>query len=342
MENRLFFLDFTRAIAILLIILFHYTSWLQKIVTGAEGRFVAFDLAGAIGVSLFVILSGASLQTSTQRNFAVSEFYRKRIVAIFPLFYVCYLAVLLVCAVLYGKVPFAGGKPAAFVLTIIGLDGFLAYAGKNYYLIGEWFLGFIIILYAVYPVIRYVFVKNRELTVIGAALLSSVAYLTYDFSMAVFRFPPIRLFEFVLGMYLLAHARFLLDMGWRRQLIVVAALAVLLAVLVRYWGGALPVRYIGLGIVTFLLLAVSSSAMTHPFVVGFFQFVSRYSYGAFLLHHVFLIRFIVANKENLTSGRAAVLYFLIALVCIFAAAWGLTRFTQRLLGHTPGGVRREA
>lgn len=342
MEHRLFFLDFTRAIAILLIILFHYTAWLQKIVTDAEGRFVAFDLAGAIGVSLFVILSGASLQTSTQRNFAVREFYRKRIVAIFPLFYVCYLTVLLVCAVLYGKVPFAGGQPAAFALTIVGLDGFLAYAGKNYYLIGEWFLGFIIILYAVYPVIRYFFVKNRELTLIGAALLSAATYLTYDFAMAVFRFPPIRIFEFVLGMYLLAHAHFLLDMGRRRQLVVVAALALLLAALVRYGGGSLPVRYIGLGIVTFLLLAISSRAMAHPFVVGFFRFISRYSYGAFLLHHVFLIKFIAANKANLTSGRAAVLYFLAALGCIFAASWGLTRFTQRLLGHQAGGARREA
>lgn len=154
-KSRLFYLDFTRAIAILLIIFFHYNVWLKRIVGDERVMVQSFDLAGSIGVSLFVILSGASLMASSKGSFTSLGFYKKRLLAIFPLFYVTYLAILLFYAVLYSKVPFSCKNPLAFLLTIVGMDGFLVYTIKNYYLIGEWFLGFIVIMYLFYPVVRY-------------------------------------------------------------------------------------------------------------------------------------------------------------------------------------------
>ncbi len=202
--NRLFYLDFIRSIAILGIIFFHYNVWLSQLVAGDMVLTQSFELGGSIGVSLFVILSGASLMAGgairTSRFSAIS-FYKKRFLAIFPLFYTSYLAMLLFYAVFFTSVPFTCNNPPVFLLTLAALDGFTVYAINNYYIIGEWFIGFIIIIYCAFPAIRYCFLKNMVLTLAGSALISFFSYSFYPFEMPIFRFPIIRLFEFVFGMF---------------------------------------------------------------------------------------------------------------------------------------------
>lgn len=58
--GRLFYLDCVRAIAILSIIISHYNVHLERIVSG-DYVFVNPHIEYGIGVSLFIILSGASL-----------------------------------------------------------------------------------------------------------------------------------------------------------------------------------------------------------------------------------------------------------------------------------------
>ena len=55
---------------------------------------------------------------------------------------------------------FYHGDISKIILTIIGLDGYLLYKIKTYYIVGEWFLGAIIIIYALYPILLYLITKN--------------------------------------------------------------------------------------------------------------------------------------------------------------------------------------
>ena len=59
---------------------------------------------------------------------------------------------------------FYSGHWTNLLFSVIGLDGYLAYRFKTYYLIGEWFLGAIIIIYIIYPLLS--FLMNINLLII--------------------------------------------------------------------------------------------------------------------------------------------------------------------------------
>ena len=78
--GRIFFLDVIRTVAIIFIILYHYLCAWQLVTIKTVT--VKFGFLGALGVSLFLILSGASLCTSTQKAFSIVTFYKKRFLSI--------------------------------------------------------------------------------------------------------------------------------------------------------------------------------------------------------------------------------------------------------------------
>ena len=51
-----------------------------------------------------------------------------------------------------------------FFFSLIGLDGYLSYRITTYFIVGEWFLGAIIIIYALYPLLLWFLNKNIFLT----------------------------------------------------------------------------------------------------------------------------------------------------------------------------------
>ena len=53
----------------------------------------------------------------------------------------------------------------------MGLDGYFSYETETYYLVGEWFLGALIIIYMLFPIILYLFRKSAAATTGGAAIL---------------------------------------------------------------------------------------------------------------------------------------------------------------------------
>jgi peptidoglycan/LPS O-acetylase OafA/YrhL len=160
-NSRYFPLDCIRALSILLIIFFHYNCATERFSTTNFVFFPAHVVTGNIGVSLFFLLSGASLMLSTQSNYSPISFYKKRIRSIFPLFWTTYILFVLSSVIIFHpNLSFHKKNPLTFALTILGLDGFLLYKIPNYYIIGEWFLGCILILYATFPVIRYLFNKG--------------------------------------------------------------------------------------------------------------------------------------------------------------------------------------
>jgi hypothetical protein len=77
---------------------------------------------GDVGISMFIIISGLSLVISTKDNndYVLSE---KRVLAIFPSFWISYLIVAALMLTIKGS--FVGdGHYWKFILSIIGLDGF--------------------------------------------------------------------------------------------------------------------------------------------------------------------------------------------------------------------------
>ena len=117
---------------------------------------------GFMFVTSFFCISGVVLYYNYPKIKSVKRFYFKRWKSIYPSYYICFLYFFLRTAFNLKKLFFKGHWSKIF-LTLIGMDGYLSYRIRTYYLIGEWFLGAIIIIYILYPLILCIVARNNLL-----------------------------------------------------------------------------------------------------------------------------------------------------------------------------------
>ena len=169
-KKRYFAYDLMRAAAMLLIVFYHMNcEWSARLM---ESPLVVTKIGmqgylGWQGVSLFILVSGAAQCISYERCSDLKTYYKKRWWSIFPSFYMAYF----VCYLMGG---FGGGVKLfdlSFLWTITGLDGYASLFGiQSHYLVGEWFIGMILVLYIVFPVL-YALVKRYPKPTLIAAIL---------------------------------------------------------------------------------------------------------------------------------------------------------------------------
>lgn len=144
---------FTRACCSIGIIFFHYFK-------KSNGNFKLLSKTsnasfGFIFVTSFFCISGTVLYYNYPKITSLKSFYFKRWKSIFPSFYICYFYYL-VKTVFSTKRLFFKDHWTRFFFTLIGMDHYLSYRFKTYSIIGEWFLGAIIIIYILYPLLSWI------------------------------------------------------------------------------------------------------------------------------------------------------------------------------------------
>lgn len=322
--KRLFFLDFIRAISVLMIILYHFDLQLLAQSSSANtvpGLVVFHQAIGDLGVTLFIMISGVALMTSTSARFSAIEFYKKRFLGIFPSYWIAYLAVGTALFVLRGG--WVGDHEHwKILLTITGFDGLTLYRVTNYYLIGEWFIGFILCMYLMFPILRRGIIERPVVTCAVAAVLFFVLHRNYDhlFVLNENRNPLVRLPEFLFG---LCFLRYVMRVERYAFGISIAALA-----LFAFWYPPVPIQFYGilLGITAFCTLAFIAEHVAFPTaVVKFVGSVAKYSFLAFLVHHQII--YVLLPRFDAAALTHAEVYVLFALVIAlsFAAAVALHR-----------------
>ncbi|CAN7433799.1 acyltransferase [Paraburkholderia hospita] len=323
-SKRLFFLDFIRAISVLMIILYHFD--LQLLAQSATavtvpGLVVFHQAIGDLGVTLFIMISGVALMTSTSAKFSAVEFYKKRFLGIYPSYWIAYLAVGTALFLLRG-IWVGDNQHWKIILTITGFDGLTLYRVPNYYLIGEWFIGFILCMYVMFPILRRGVLDHPLVTWAIALVLFVVLHRHYDqlFSLTENRNPLIRLPEFLFGLCFLRYVT-----RFERYAFGVSIAAL---VLFAFWYPPVPIQFYGilLGITGFCALAFIAENVSFPAsFVNFVGAVAKHSFLAFLVHHqiiyVLLPRF---NAAALTSAEVYVLFAVVVFLS-FAAAIALRR-----------------
>lgn len=96
-RERIFYLDFVRAVATISIIFTHYNALFiyntsipmpqKAILTMTVGNVYI----GSWGVSLFLIISGAALMYVYENELDVLKFWKKRFINIYPMFWIAYI-----------------------------------------------------------------------------------------------------------------------------------------------------------------------------------------------------------------------------------------------------------
>lgn len=313
-KERIFYLDFVRAIATISIIFTHYNALFvyntsipmpqKAILTLTVGNVYI----GGWGVSLFLIISGAALMYVYDNELDALKFWKKRFLNIYPMFWIAYISAMLYNFYKYGSIDTSIGK-WRYIFSILGIDGYIANWGvQTFFLVGEWFLGYIIIIYIIFPILRNG-VNNHPVILASAAILLyiiSIVLGAKDVSLFV------KLPEFLFGMYFI---KFVKRPNWKMALL--AFVIVILNALIKpEINSVIQCTYVGTA--SFVCLAYVSEFLKFEIVQKICKLICKYSYPCFIVHHFIIYRMVEKfNLDNITMGQNYLLFACCVVVIVF-------------------------
>lgn len=313
-KERLFYLDFVRTIAVIAVFACHYTRELETAGVGFVNKilpdFVFNVYLGSFGVSLFFIISGASLMYVYNERCRTIDFYKKRFWSIYPMYWLAYILAFLYNFWINRGMNYTHPK-ISFGLTLVGMDGYLGFYFENYYLLGEWFLGCLIFLYLLFPLLRIGVLKHPKLTF----LISMLIYIPGVISAFVVypRMPMecmffLRIPELLFGMYFIEYIK---KVNW--QLLAGSSIILVIAGIFDFM--SLPSVLVTpiVGIASFVVIVFISQYLDYNIPRKFCDVISKYSYAIFLSHH-FLMMKILPHFNGIVLKRSE--NYMLFVICI--------------------------
>ncbi|WEV72339.1 acyltransferase [Bifidobacterium sp. ESL0790] len=331
-KPRLFYLDWVRALSVILIVITHFDNTYPSV------RHIFFNTPfgiyiGDLGVSQFFIISGAALMYNYEdsEHLNLKIFYWKRFKSIYPMFWIAFIIANIYLLLTMGSGIVNKAPKWTILLSAIGMDGYLANTGlSTFYTLGEWFLGFIIIFYVAFPILRIGVKKHPWITgIIVLALYAATLLINIPLhGMPKALLLTTRLPEILFGMY---FVRFMKQIP---HVVGISSIALLvLQQIFKPVRGNLAVTLIG--ICFFLTLVWLSHWLNKQPIRKVIGSLSKYSYAIFLVHHQVIIQvFSVVHPETLGLTSAFVLFF-----ADFVIIMALSVALQKLNGKTTSYVK---
>ena len=318
----MFYLDFVRAVALAAILVIHFNATVTGYFTLPHKLFAStlpFGIyLGDFGSSLFFMVSGAALALTVPPEQKPWTFYKKRARAIYPLFWLAW-AVCFSLRFLSKPGYYAAAKTPTLLLTVLGLDNFAVAAGwvgMDFACVGEWFLGSILFLYLLFPLLN----QGLRRCPAGTWAAAFAVCLRCICRGGTPSWWPSTFWSFCSACS---------SSNWAAR--ARAGLAVLAAagtVLCSGRDGKITCALFSL--LVFTLLAAVSRLLDRPWPQAVCAYLAKISYAVFLVHHV-LIQRMVERFDLAALGRRDTLFlFLIYLGGTWAAAVGLLWLHRRI------------
>lgn len=314
-KPRLFYLDLIRTVALISILIIHFNASVTGYFTLPHKLFTStlpFGIyLGDFGSTLFFIVSGASLCYTAPERFDPIGFYKKRCRAVYPMFW---LAWAICFSIRFVSRPgyYAGARTVTLILTLLGLDNFAVAAGwvgQDFACVGEWFLGSILFLYLLFPLLLWGCRKHPWVTfLLTCAIGVSVHHMGWDARLVAIHLP-----EFFFGMLLVTMTR-------KRQILLAAAAAVLLGSQTLLGGWDTKIVCALFGAVVFVVLIFVADWIGFGPVRRLCALLGKYSYAVFLVHHVIILRLVEGFDLGALTRRDTALLFFAYLVFTAMAA----------------------
>lgn len=342
-RERVLYLDIIRIIGFLVITAYHFSVavGVHGIAASYIDIYVGFNSFrwGPIALFCFFMVSGAALIYRYEEELSLKEYYKKRFLGIFPLFWLAYFFVFLVN--FYDAKSIPEVPRINFFWTVIGMDGYLNEYVSNFYLIGEWFLGAIIILYILFPLYRLIMCKNKY--ILPVVFLLGGFWLTYynPFPMMIEKNPIMCSMYFVIGMLFemlrKSPNQKAMVIGRRIAAAVGAGMYILIYTVERtkhFINGYH--RVFILSISFYVIIMEVSTWMKSERVQRLIVAVGRHSFSYYLLHHVFLRRYLEHFAGTVMNGSNTLFLFLTCVGYTYLLAVGLDKVYAYLAGAFAG------
>ena len=323
-KERMISLDFARFICALIVVCFHFychsLSDFKLFQLNANGSW------GDIVNTLFFCLSGAVLYLNYSNISSVKKFYINRWKTIYPTFYFCYIP-LFILNLIKNSNAYAGIKHWTIILSILGLDGYFLYRISDYYLIGEWFLGAIIILYLIYPIILWLMKKSKYII----PVLLIIGYIIMLYTNIFFIYPIKNLIaclaSFYIGMLLMKYRLFFKKNIW----IFISSLtlfSLLYFVKIIINNPNIIIQQIQ-GILFFVLIVQVYELIKNPIIDKVSLYLSRLSYPAFLIQHIVILA--VLNNYNPSNPYISMGLLLLCIAIIIISSIIISKIMDMIL-----------
>lgn len=324
-KERLKYLDVIRFLAVCLIVMSHFNMSLLAAGINIQGHpyLIKSEYAngsfGTLGVSLFFIISGVSLYYNYGETIKLKQYFKKRFFGIYPTFWCSYALVFIYLFIRRKQFWFESTEAVPtwkFLLSVLGMDGYFGYLGKNYYLIGEWFLGCIILFYLAFPLLRIGVKKQPVLTAVIGLILYVLVAVFNPFQVGLTRNLIIRGCDFLFGML---WARWMQSRKTDKKLFLLC-LAVLIAcgVIDNFKYPIMDITLFGWALFVCLVFLFERIDLSH---IELIKVIGKYSYEIFLLHHVCTNLYLAGFKKHNYSLYEGIVLFagLILIICIAIA-----------------------
>ncbi|MHB0828995.1 MAG: acyltransferase family protein [Schaalia turicensis] len=327
-KPRLFYLDFIRALATLLIVLTHFNNPYL-----AEGGYLLTNMpfgiyVGGLGVSLFLTISGAALTFTYRRPYSLKTFWWKRAKGLYPMFWIAWIVAFVFLFTKSGGVSPVNAPAKNFIFTIFGIDGLLEnFHVQTAYILGEWFLGFILIFYLVFPLLLWGVDEHPITTaILGITLYagSHIYFLNFP-GLATSVLLPTHIPELLFGMYFTKYVKHV-HWAW---LFPVAGILIVSSLYPTQIHEDIATTFVG--IATFTALVILGRYIAFQPVRAFVSLISKYSYPIFLTHHV-VIAYLYNHLAWMNFGmRGRIAMFVAVCLITFTASVILDWVTNHIV-----------
>jgi peptidoglycan/LPS O-acetylase OafA/YrhL len=327
-NGRLRELDELKGWAMLLVILYHsggvlgWNNWLH----------------GEIGVDVFVMVSGFALARSSS-GLSGRQFLRRRLIRIFPAYWVALAFFLFLSHQLYGVVrPWDN-----IVLHVLGLHAFAFTQGVYFSDINDsfWFISLILLLYAAFLGIRSHLSDIARVLGLGLLLTTvlAVAYIKADHAGGLSHL-AVRVPDFFLG---LAAGRVSQAPATEFRFEPCLLLGIVAMTILGWMTGVFPFGLLAAPAATIVFFAVRARLKKHPdgrFVLAGLALMGVYSYEIFLFHQPLIRDYnaLVWNRYILgaapSRGQLA-LGIVVALGVTFLLSFAVHHAIARLFARRP-------
>ncbi len=321
MKEKKIYLDILRILAILMVFNLHFTVALGQ----QYGLFFGFANGnwGNVGTSLFFLISGNCLARNYGEKLELGKFYKKRWLAIFPMFYVSYLLVLFGYMVILQNNVFAGVEPWKLIFTLIGIDKYLVFVEvKTAALVGEWYTAIIVGVYLLFPLLQFLYKKCKIPTTI-VLLALYILNIIFDSGQIPADARLITgIFVFWIGMFTYRFEEKLEKMPWFVCGILMALSCVLLFVPLP--GHDLIYKNL-LAILIFLVLMRVGSYLKKDNVV--LRFLCKIEYAVYLCHHT-VILVLLSFYIKVIGQVEKISYYILSMLATIVFAMIVTYLTK--------------
>lgn len=264
---------------------------------------------GALGVDIFLILSGIGLYYSFSKNSKIIEFYKKRFIRIIP--------ISLIVVGLYAAFIPANVTAKIYLQKILLLDFFIT-GNVNF-----WYLSVILVLYLIYPLLHKLINKYDKwavtvlitiILIINACVMTFLSNFYELYEIALTRLPA-----FIVGIYLGKITYKKKSITWWYMLIPIAFLLISFAILYNNpMNGSLfhARRYISFIIALSFVLSVSfiNTFINLKYLSRLISWIGNYSLEIYIIYAHLGIKYVTSIK--ISDATYITNYFVIFIITI--------------------------